>query len=484
MNMIVRAAAALILAPLVLASQDNPPRPPGPPMMGQERKIVKQFDKNEDGRLDTAERQAAREFLKKEPAPPRRGPGQANRPPPPPGPKVEVADAKTYPEAGLYDPTVLRTFFLEFENKEWEQELADFYNTDVEIPATLTVDGKKYPNVGIHFRGASSYFMVPAGYKRSLNVSMDFGDDKQRLYGYKTLNLLNGHGDSSLMSSVLYSHIARLHIPAPKANWVKVVINGECWGIYVNVQQYNKEFVKENFKTDKGARWKVKGRPNGASGLDYVGDKIESYKQRYQLKSGDEEKAWKDLMALCQTLSQTPIDKLEEALQPILDIDRALWFLALDIALLNSDGYWIRASDYSLYQDEQGKFTLIPHDMNEAFRPGQAPGRRPQGAPRASGFELDPLVGMEDAKKPLRSRLLAVPSLKKKYLEYVRTIASDLKTIGPLVEKYRALLDKDVEADTRKLSSYEAFKGSETTLKNFAERRQEYLMKRTGPEEY
>jgi ribosome-binding ATPase YchF (GTP1/OBG family) len=67
---------------------------------------------------------------------------------------------KSYPDAPLYDPKTLRTIFFEFENADWEKELADFNNTDVEVPAKLTVDGKIYPNVGVHFRGASSFFTV------------------------------------------------------------------------------------------------------------------------------------------------------------------------------------------------------------------------------------------------------------------------------------------------------------------------------------
>ena len=70
---------------------------------------------------------------------------------------------QNYPDAKLYEPTVLRTLFLEFENADWEAELQDFHSTDVDVPATLTVDGKKYPNVGVHFRGMSSYMGVPAG---------------------------------------------------------------------------------------------------------------------------------------------------------------------------------------------------------------------------------------------------------------------------------------------------------------------------------
>lgn len=416
-----------------------------------------------------------------------------------PGPTLTPADVTSYPNAPLYDTSVVRTLFFEFENKDWESELEDFNNTDVDVPATLTVDGKTYKDVGVHFRGASSYFMVPAGHKRSLNVSLDHAEKSQRLGGYKTLNLLNANGDPSFMSSVLYSAIANRYIPAPRANFVRVVINGECWGLYVNVQQFDAIFVNERFAQSagetgkeskkKGARWKVPGSPNGAAGLDFIGESIDDYKRRYEIKTSDNDEDWIALRELCRTLSNTPIDELEGALKPILDIDGALWFLALDVSLGNSDGYWTRASDYSIYRDPKGMFHVIPHDMNEAFSdhgppggmrgprsgrgrpvdgppaspqdgsPGGGPGMRGPGG-GAGGAELDPLVGGDDMRKPLRSRLLAVPALRAKYLEYVKTLAKDdlaWDRIGPQIAAHRALIEPIVKADTKKLSTTEAF---------------------------
>jgi spore coat protein CotH len=252
--------------------------------------------------------------------------------------------------------------------------MAEFKNTDIDVPATLIVDGKTYPNVGVSFRGASSFGMVPAGSKRSLNLSMDHADSKQRLLGYKTLNLLNSNGDPTFLSSVLYSLIARRHIPAPKANLVKVVINGESWGVYANVQQFNKDFLAENYPATKGTRWKVPGSPGGRGGLEYTGDELEPYKQKFEMKTEDGDKAWKALVELCKVLNETPTDQLEAKLKPILDIDGVLWFLALDVTLLNSDGYWTRASDYYIYRDGNGVFHILPHDMNESFAPGGGPG--------------------------------------------------------------------------------------------------------------
>jgi hypothetical protein len=181
-------------------------------MMQQETKLVAQFDKDGDKRLNAAERKAAREFLQQERAAGRlgrRGPGgpggrgfpgrNENQEPPQPGAKVSPADVKSFPDAPLYDPKTLRTFFLEFENADWEKELSDFNNTDVEVPAKLTVDGKTYSDVGVHFRGASSFFTVGEGRKRSLNLAMDFAHENQKLNGYHTLNLLNSHEDPTFL---------------------------------------------------------------------------------------------------------------------------------------------------------------------------------------------------------------------------------------------------------------------------------------------
>ena len=108
---------------------------------------------------------------------------------------------------------------------------------------------------------------VGAGYKRPLNVSIDFTDEDQRLDGDKTINLHNASGDPSMIRAILYLNIAREFLPAAKANLVRVVINGESWGIYQNSQQVNKEFIEDRYDTRKGARWKAHGSPRGKASL-------------------------------------------------------------------------------------------------------------------------------------------------------------------------------------------------------------------------
>jgi hypothetical protein len=449
---------------------------------GADLEVVKQFDKNADGRLDAAERVPARKWLSSNG---NRGGfgfrgrrfGGASRTNT--GRRLEPSQVKSYPQGSLYDPTTYRTLFLEFENRaDWEAELADFYGTDVEVPAAVTVDGTSYTDVGVHFRGMSSFRMVPDGAKRSLNLTFDFVNKQQRLRGYKTLNLLNANGDPTMMRAVLYSEIARNFGPTAKANFVRVVINGEDWGTYVNAQQFNADFTNEWFKTRQGTRWKTPGSPRGQAGMEYLGDLPATYRRMYEIKTKDSPKAWADLIQMFRVLNQTPPEKLEAALSPLLDIDGVLRFLAVEVALVNSDGYWTRASDYNIYQDPSGRFHVIPHDINEGL---QEEGRFGFGG--GGGVSLDPLVGLNDTSKPLRSKLLAVPALRAKYLGYVREIAlkgMDWRTLEPVVEQYRALIAEEMKVDTRKLYSYEAFQaglsGGPDSLRGFIEQRRSFLL--------
>ncbi len=99
------------------------------------------------------------------------------------------------------------------------------------------------------------------------------------------------------------------------------------------------------------------------------------------------------------------------------------------------------------------------------------------------GPDLDPLVGLNDDSKPLRSKLLAVPALRTRYLGYVRQIATkwlDWNTLGPLAQRYQALIAEDVRKDTRKLDTFEAFQSGVNSLKTFAERRRAFLLERAG----
>ena len=446
----------------------------------REQAVVARYDKDGDNRLNREERAAARAAIAVGAQGGRqfffRGGGAASGSP---GRRLTPAEVRPYPSTPIYDLGTLRTIFLQFENADWESELAAFYRTDVEVPATMTVDGRTYKDVGVHFRGSSSFMMVPEGLKRSLNISMDYVVEGQDLGGYQTLNLLNANNDPTFLRAVLYTEISRRYLPTPKMNYMRVVINGESWGIYLNSQQFNGDLIKEHFPDSKGARWKVPGRPNGRGGLEYLGDDVARYRPLYEIKTKDDAQSWQALIRLCKVLNETPADKLEAALAPLLDVDVALRFLAVEVALVNSDGYWTRASDYSLYLDPAGRFHVIPYDVNEALGGG--------GGGRGGNAQLDPLVALNDPGKPLRSKLLAVPALRQKYLGYVRDIATrwlDWNALLPILKSSHDLIAAEVRIDTRKLDSVQGFEAgvapTGNSLKAFVDARRAFLLNSTA----
>ena len=449
------------------------PRPP--------EKLLNQFDTDKDGKLTGAERQAALDT---------RGGGNVtllNEESLRDSVQNDVQTSLTSTPEGspsLYNAGTLRTLYLRFHHENWYEQTNAFYRTDIEVPAELIVDGKVYPEVGVHFRGTSSYFTVNSE-KKSFNIAVDYSKDGQRLYGYKTLNLLNGHVDGSFLREVLYNRISRDYIPAMKTNLVKLVINGENWGVYINLQQYNKDFLAEWFGTKDGVRWKV--GPGRGGALNYAGDDPTAYQETYQLKTNNVDDPWTDLIAFCKMLDETTLDtELAEKLPSVLNIDQVLWQLAVSNVFMDDDGYIHKGGDYAIYQDINGRFHLIPHDNNESFRFGRS-GRGGPGGGGPGGWSwgeltngmVSPVAHEDNAARPLIHRLLSNPEWRARYLAHVQTVVDewlDWEVLEPIIKEYQTLIDAEVQQDDKKLYSYQDFAtNTPADLKRFVVQRREYL---------
>src|SRR6185503_7095266 len=201
----------------------------------------------------------------------------------------------------------------------------------------------------------------------------------------------------------------------------------------------------------------------------------------YEIKGADNPAAWRALVRATRILKDTPVDQLQAALPAVMDVDEVLRYLALDVALVNNDGYWRDGSDFNLYLNAKGRFLVTQHDANEGFRTGG----------RAGGAaQPEPLTTLDDPNKALRQKLLAVPDWRRKYLLYIGDIAEkwlDWNRLGPLVAKYERLIGDDVARDTRKLDATEAFAAGihgpadgtpppASTLRGFADQRRAALL--------
>ena len=377
--------------------------------------LVDKFDHHGTHRLDAAERREARDYLAHLPAKPPAPVNRAGLMRPPPvslepvstGAKVALSSVPAAGPAPLYDTKTIRTVFLDFTDADWEQELTDFARTDVLIPARLTIDGQTFEEVGVRFRSPDAAL----GYKHSLLITLDYAHPGQSLGGQRWLELRAPESDATFVRSLLYRQIVSDYLFTPAANYARLVLNGESWGVYLNTQPFDELFVQAHFGTKVGARWTTS---SGATLAD-LGSDPSAYRGAYQLQTPDDSAAWTALAHLTQVLNQTSSDQLEAALTPLLDVDGALRYLALENTLVNQDGYWNRGDGYGLYLDPAGRFHLIPLEAGTVLQYQQVGevsagvvdrsnssggGRREGGQRREGGGERNGNENTGDKKKP------------------------------------------------------------------------------------
>lgn|GEM_PF-6995659 len=82
---------------------------------------------------------------------------------------------------GMYDRTVVRNVCLNFAQANYWALLTNNYATETEIPAEMIVDGVSYPNVGVRFRGNTSYTMIGSSQKKSFAIDTEFTTEDQNV---------------------------------------------------------------------------------------------------------------------------------------------------------------------------------------------------------------------------------------------------------------------------------------------------------------
>ena len=392
----------------------------------------------------------------------------------------------------LYDMTVVRSIKLTFKQSNWWTLLGQNKNSRTDIPADMEVDSRTYKDVGVRFRGNTSYSYNPSSQKKPFNIMTDAFVQGQRLYGYKNLNLANSYKDATFVREVIAYEVMRRYVPSLKANFIKLYLNNESWGIYINIEQSNRGFVGDWFRNTDGNLYRGDSeRRNTRPTLTYLGTNPESYKSQYDINV-ENQTPWLDLIKLCDVLNNTSMNQLPQELPKVLNVDNALWYIALQNILSNTDSYLGTGNDYLAYHDVyHDRFMIMPWDLNTTF--GGYDWRRLLGA---QGLKvMSPYYkGSSSDKRPLITQLLAVPVWKERYLAHFRTMLDDFfkwEFLGPLVAKYQKLIENDVKADTKKLYATQLFYDNAITdvvvrdrygsytipgLRSFVDTRRTYLL--------
>lgn len=293
------------------------------------------------------------------------------------------------------------------------------------IVGTAEIDGIKYPNVGIRYRGQTSY--TYEGDKNPYQIELNYIHPDQHHGGHKSFTLSNALRDPSYLREYLGFSIARTYMSAPEANFLKLYVNNAYAGIYINIEPIDADFLERRLNGAWTSLFKCspdldidKGpencKKNTFGSLEYEED-ANCYLYNYRLKEGD---GWQHLMELSRILEQEPA-----RISSVLDIDATLWMHAFNNITANLSSYSGQHShNYYLYRDQNGLFSPIIWDLNLAFGSFKNTG---QGSDLSlkEMTELDPFLHEGNATKPLIRQLLADDFNKKVYVSHMRQLMQE-----------------------------------------------------------
>jgi spore coat protein H len=275
------------------------------------------------------------------------------------------------PENGpLYDDTTVPRIDITV-NPDTLEWIYDNPESDREFHAVFefnngTVNDKIDP-VGFRLRGNTSRNSK----KKSFRVSFNTFTNGGKYYGVEKLNLNGEHNDPSVMrSKIMWDILRKWEIPAPRANHVRVYINGNYYGLYMNVENIDEEFALSRFGNKDGNLYKCLYPAD----LAYLGADPDSYKlmsgdrQVYELTTNKEEDDYSDLAAFIDVLGNSPDDRLLCDLDALFNTYDYLKIMAADIFCGDWDGYIYNKNNFYLYHNTAtGKMEYIPYDVDNTF---------------------------------------------------------------------------------------------------------------------
>lgn len=384
----------------------------------------------------------------------------------------------------FFTDSTVQEIHITFESSNWYNTLYSAYaggNDELYLPCrwefidstgTVTVDP-----VGARFKGHSSFY--DSGIKKSLKIDFNEMDPELTFLGMKKLNLNNNFRDPTMLREKLFLDFVSERAPAHRAAFVRVIINGELWGLFTATEQVDKTFCQRMFGDDEAGNL-FKGE-NQADLTDH-GDDPASYYDYYELKTNEDENDWTDLVTFIDNLNNTSNEDLPVVLPDIIDYDTLMQHLAANILLINLDSYVGPAHNFYMYhRDDNGRFVHLIWDCNMAF------GTYTQPFPAGYNMVELPILWSSSSGngRPLAERVWDSPALIR---DYYRAMAGMLRngfdsaTMDPRIDELADLIRTDVYNDTKKDYTNEEFEqalatdvGEAVGLKRFVADRRTFV---------
>jgi hypothetical protein len=285
----------------------------------------------------------------------------------------------------------------------------------------LAAKGTTYRNLGVRFKGNFTYMASAGGLKRSLKIDFNRHAAGQHFRGLKKINLNSGVTDPARAREALAFAVFRAAgVPAPRTAYAELTLtvpgkyDKEYVGLYTLIEQVDKTFLKDHFRSAKGLLLK----PEGLRGLEYLGEDWGPYEARYRPKTEAGKKDRRRLVEFTRLVNRADDARFRKEIASYLDVEEFLRYLAANALLANLDSFLAFGHNYYLYlRPDTNQFVFIPWDLDLSF--GTWPvGGTPQ---QQTGLSL---THPHPGENKLIDRLLAVEGVKEKYQKLVRELSA------------------------------------------------------------
>ncbi len=354
----------------------------------------------------------------------------------------------------IFNTSLIHTIKFYFSQAKWYDSLIAYKPLDKKMKGNVMVDGVMYNNVGVQFKGNSS-FNNPSK-KKSWKVDFNEYDTLQECNKEKTINLNNGFKDPTMMrEKVALDFCIRNGIAAPRCTYTNVYVNDTLWGFYTIVEQIDKTFLKHWYPDNNGNLFK--GDPSGS--LQWYGSAVSSYNTKYELKTNKTQNNWSDLIHLIDKLNNTPSAALHDSLDAVMQTNSFIKSWAANILFANLDSYQGSGHNYYVFHDStDNKFNWITWDVNEAF------GNFSQGMTVSQMETLSILYIPNPAtNRPLENKMLADATYKSAYIQEVCNLVAtefDSTLINPKIDSLANRIRSSVYADPNKFYTNAQFEAN------------------------
>jgi CotH kinase protein len=228
----------------------------------------------------------------------------------------------------------------------------------------LKVDGRTkaaFEDVGIRLKGGTGSFEPVKTGKAAFKVRFDKFVDDQLFFGLQRLTLNNLVQDPSMVHETLTYEIFRaLGLPASRTGYALVRVNGEFFGVYLNIETLDKVFLEAHFPSTQHLY------EADEPGVDVRTGEAGTF----EVDRGDEEDL-SDLEALIAAANDV-VDDWSEGMAATADLTRMTRVWAVERYVSHWDGYAgvqapFRPNNYYLHSLSSGVFEMLPWGADQTW---------------------------------------------------------------------------------------------------------------------